>query len=219
MLELNYIYQMDCLKGIDEIEYCDLLITDVPYNISQKPHSKGYRELDYGDWDKQDNEEIYKRIYKAAEKTRNACYIFCADQQFSTIYNYFKSKKDWVARTLVSLKTNPTVINCDKLYAPSQDLIVFAKRRGGLYKPKYKKSYFTYSVPTGKNRYHPSQKPLGLIKEFIEDTSNIGDIICDIFAGSGTTLVAAKELQRQYIGFEIMENYTNIINERLNNLK
>jgi site-specific DNA-methyltransferase (adenine-specific) len=124
-----------------------------------------------------------------------------------------------VARTLVSLKTNPTVINCDKLYAPSQDLIVFAKRRGGLYKPKYKKSYFTYSVPTGKNRYHPSQKPLGLIKEFIEDTSNIGDIICDIFAGSGTTLVAAKELQRQYIGFEIMENYTNIINERLNNLK
>jgi DNA modification methylase len=216
MLEINKIYNMDCLDGIEQMEYCDVLITDIPYNISQPVHTDTIkRKLDYGDWDKQDNEEIYLRLFNAVNKTKNACYIFCADQQFSTIYNWFKNKKDWVSRTLVSLKSNPTVINCDKLYAPSQDLIVYAKRRGGLYKPKYKKSYFTYPVPSGKKRLHPSQKPLGLIKEFIEDSSNDGDVICDIFSGSGTILIGAIELNRQYIGFEKEVKYYEIIQNRI----
>ena len=45
--------------------------------------------------------------------------------------------------------------------------------------------------------------------------SNPGDVVLDPFAGSGTTLRAAKDLNRHFIGIEINENYIHIINQRL----
>lgn len=54
---------------------------------------------------------------------------------------------------------------------------------------------------------HPTQKPLSLMKALIELTTQENQTILDPFAGSGTTLVAAKELNRHYIGFEINEEY------------
>lgn len=63
---------------------------------------------------------------------------------------------------------------------------------------------------------HPTIKPLDIIKNFIINSSNDGDIVLDPFMGSGTTCVAAKELGRKYIGFEINEKYFNIAKDRLN---
>ena len=62
---------------------------------------------------------------------------------------------------------------------------------------------------------HPSQKPIKLMQQLIEDFSEPGDIILDPFAGSGTTLEAAKKLNRHYIGIEINPDYVKIANERL----
>lgn len=65
---------------------------------------------------------------------------------------------------------------------------------------------------------HPTQKPLALMKALIELTTQENQVVLDPFAGSGTTLVAAKELNRNYIGFEIDKTYyTNALN-RLNTL-
>ena len=65
---------------------------------------------------------------------------------------------------------------------------------------------------------HPTQKPLALMKALIELTTQENQIVLDPFAGSGTTLVAAKELNRQYLGFEINEDYDNNSLNRLNTL-
>lgn len=65
---------------------------------------------------------------------------------------------------------------------------------------------------------HPTQKPLALMKALIELTTQENQIVLDPFAGSGTTLVAAKELNRQYLGFEINEDYYNNSLNRLNTL-
>ena len=62
---------------------------------------------------------------------------------------------------------------------------------------------------------HPTQKPLKLIKHFLEIHSNKDDLILDPFFGSGTTAVACKLLDRNFIGFEINENYYNLAKERL----
>jgi len=62
---------------------------------------------------------------------------------------------------------------------------------------------------------HPSQKPIKLIKELIEKYSKEGDLILDPFIGSGTTAVAAKQLNRNYIGIEISEKYCEIARQRL----
>lgn len=67
------------------------------------------------------------------------------------------------------------------------------------------------SLQTG----YPTEKNLDMIKRIIEASSNIGDLIMDCFAGSGTTLVAANELNRQWIGVDIGEVSIQTIKERL----
>ena len=62
---------------------------------------------------------------------------------------------------------------------------------------------------------HPSQKPIKLICELIEEYSKSNDIILDPFFGSGTTAVAAKQLGRKFIGIEINYSYCQIAAERL----
>jgi len=71
------------------------------------------------------------------------------------------------------------------------------------------------NLPKIERTDHPSQKPLALCKYIIKALSNPGDVVLDPFAGSGSILIAAKELERQYIGFEIDEAYFNEARNRL----
>ncbi|MBD3351774.1 MAG: site-specific DNA-methyltransferase [Candidatus Lokiarchaeota archaeon] len=67
-------------------------------------------------------------------------------------------------------------------------------------------------------KYHPTQKPLKLLRRLIKTSSNKGDIILDPFMGSGATAIASKSLGRQFIGFEISEEYCDIANKRLDSM-
>lgn len=62
---------------------------------------------------------------------------------------------------------------------------------------------------------HPTAKPIELINFFIEMFSNPGDTVLDPFAGSGTTLLAARTLGRKAVGFELSEKYCELIAGRL----
>lgn len=61
---------------------------------------------------------------------------------------------------------------------------------------------------------HPAPFPEGLARDHIASWSNHGDIVLDPFAGSGTTLKAAKELNRRYVGIEVNPEYVKICEER-----
>lgn len=62
---------------------------------------------------------------------------------------------------------------------------------------------------------HPTQKPVKLFEYLVETYSQLGDTVLDPFAGSGTTLVAASNLGRKVIGFEMEESYCEVIAQRL----
>ena len=64
---------------------------------------------------------------------------------------------------------------------------------------------------------HPTLKPVSLMRLLIGDNSNEGEIVCDPFLGSGTSLIACKELNRCGIGIEISEKYCQIAKRRLLN--
>lgn len=66
---------------------------------------------------------------------------------------------------------------------------------------------------------HPAPFPLELAKRVISLYSYVGDAVLDPFAGSGTTLVAAKEMGRAYVGYEIEPKYCEIAKERLENIQ
>ena len=75
---------------------------------------------------------------------------------------------------------------------------------------KYKKDY---------DGYHPTQKPVALLEDLIKTFSNEGDTVVDLTMGSGSTGVACKNTKRNFIGFELDENYFNIANERIEQIK
>jgi len=62
---------------------------------------------------------------------------------------------------------------------------------------------------------HPTEKPIGLIRNLVQQFSNPGDLILDPFAGSGTTLRAAKDCGRRAIGIELDEAYCELAASRL----
>ena len=87
---------------------------------------------------------------------------------------------------------------------------VFNLWEGNKYKSnilKYKKDY---------DGHHPTQKPVLLLEDLIKTFSNEGDLVCDLTMGSGSTGVAAKNLNRSFIGIEQDPNYFKIAEERIN---
>ena len=72
---------------------------------------------------------------------------------------------------------------------------------------KYKKDY---------NGCHPTQKPVLLLEDLIKTFSNENDLVVDLTIGSGSTGVACKNTNRDFIGIEMSENYFNIASKRIN---
>lgn len=67
----------------------------------------------------------------------------------------------------------------------------------------------------GEGGYHVTQKPVGLLRALVELTTLPGQIVLDPFCGSGSTLVAAKSVGRQYLGFDIDPASVKVAKERL----
>ena len=66
-----------------------------------------------------------------------------------------------------------------------------------------------------KEKFHPTQKPLEMFEYFINTYTNKGDLILDNTCGSGTTLLASRNLKRKCIGIELEEKYCEIAKNRL----
>ena len=129
--------------------------------------------------------------------------------------NYFK---DYNMELLTWHKTNP-VPTCNNKYLSDTEYILFFRENGvkiyGTYETK-RKYYITTTNKEDKKKYnHPTIKPLNIIENFIINSSQENDIVLDCFMGSGTTGVACKNLNRNFIGIEINEEYYNIAKDRI----
>ena len=79
---------------------------------------------------------------------------------------------------------------------------------------KYKDNVFEYK--RDRDNYHPTQKPVLLLEDLIKTFSNEGNLVVDLTMGSGSTGVACKNTNRNFVGIEKDEGYFKIANERLN---
>ena len=86
-----------------------------------------------------------------------------------------------------------------------------------VYDTKQPESILFYNTRAEKKGLHPTQKPLGLIKYLIKTYSNENDMVLDNTMGSGTTCLAAKELNRKFIGIEKEPEYFEIAINRVYN--
>ncbi len=215
-LPINQVIHGDCLEVIKQWpDKCiDLVLTDIPYNISKK-HG-GLREIDYGEWDKYITPEIVSKwVQEMVRLCKGTIYIFCADQQFSDIFRQLEVN-GMIVRKYEWLKTNPNVMNGQHFWLSSGELCVCAKWPNTYFNGNCEKGYRILGSP--QDRVHPTQKPLQIMEEFITRSSNENDIILDPFGGSCTTAIAAENLNRKWICIEKEEKYVNICRERIDSL-
>ena len=109
-----------------------------------------------------------------------------------------------------------------KIPKSSKTTSIFAENyKNGVYKHKNRDTKFRYpycilKFNTDKNRLHPTQKPVELMEYLVKTYTNENDIVLDPFMGSGTTGVACKNLNRNFIGIELDKTYFEIAKERIN---
>lgn len=96
-----------------------------------------------------------------------------------------------------------------------QTKAVHVKNEDGL---RYPRSVLYFRTAESEGKYHPTQKPIELMEYLIKTYSNEGDVILDPCMGSGTTGVACKNLNRNFIGIELVEQYFNTAKTRINEI-
>ena len=225
---LNNITLGDSYKLIKQIpdKSIDLIYTDIPYlfadgGFSTSPLSqriKKLKEKDLKEITKGIDYSILDDFIRIMKKIN--CFIWCSKEQILDIMNYF-ARKGSNYEILVWCKTNPTPMT-NNVFLPDVEYCLYFREKGVMLNDGYelKSKHFTSPInKTDKEKYkHPTIKPLELVKRHIAHTTQKGDIVLDCFSGSGTTCVAAKELNRQYIGIEIDPEYHKISIDRLNGI-
>lgn len=206
----------------------DLVIIDPPYHfvgggtMTGLFKDRGVRYFDAientGLADNYDYKTMLDELVRVMKKVN--IYIWCNKEQLRQ-YLYYFDDENILFEMLIWNKTNPIPL-INNNYLPDKEYCLFFRERGvklnGSYQTKSTVWRQEANVADKKLYDHPTIKPLHMIKTLIENSSQEGDVVLDTFLGSGTTAVAAKELNRNFIGFEINEDYYNIAVDRVNGI-
>ena len=225
MLQL---YKGDCLELMRGVgtESIDLIVTDPPYKVAtggvpnetnnvilNKNRPKGilteHSQLikiipKFSDW----IPECYRVL-----KNGTHAYFMINSSNLIELANGIE-KAGFKIHNILTWKKN----NCtpSQFYMKNCEFVIFC-RKG---KAKYinnigdSKTVHEFNNISGK-KVHPTEKPIELMKFYIENSSEENDTVLDPFMGSGSTGVACVNTFRNFIGFEIDENYFNIASKRI----
>ena len=237
MLDLNKIYCMDCLEGMKEIpdNTIDLILTDLPYGMTQnKWDCELNLELLWCSYKRiiKDNgvialTSIQPFSSKLVMSNLNMFkYSWVWDKKIST--NFLNSKKQPLRKheDILIFYTKQCCYNPQMSKGlPYDKGVSFDKSPNyGKQRPiralnisgdRYPTSILEISNANRRIKSHPTEKPIQLFEYLIKTYTNEGDLVLDSCLGSGTTAVACKQLGRDFIGFELSQEYVDIANKRL----
>ncbi len=218
-----------------------LLIADIPYNIGSKDaygsNPQIWKDKKVGgEYSEKYNKAFFKtdtnfniaeffhfatKMLKAEPKGVNEApvmIIFCAYQQLATVAEYGKKNGFKKSYPLYFIKRNsPQVlkVNVKILGAVETGLLLYRDKL-----PKFRNegrmvlNWFEFSL-NEKPRIHPTQKPVSMLKKLIRLFTDEGDTVIDPVAGSGSTLRACMELNRNCYGFEVDKKYCREAREKM----
>ena len=219
-MELNRIYNEDCLEGMKRIpdKSIDLIVTDPPYLVNYKT---GHRKDKTHRFNKvilnDDNEQLIidyiNECYRIL-KNNSAMYMFCSSDKVDFFKQQLENKFK-IKNMIIWIKNNHTAGDLKGAFGRKYEIIFLVVKGVNHFNGKRLTDVWEFDRVSGKKQLHQNQKPLDLIKQCIEKHSDDGDLVFDGFVGSGTTAIACKELNRNYIGFELDKGYYDIAIERI----
>ena len=145
----------------------------------------------------------------------NACYIFNSDLMFPALRQGMKETGFHYSQMIIWFK-NQVVMN-RKDYLMMFELIAYGWFGRHKMERSKAKSVIVHPKPSA-SRLHPTQKPVGLLRKLIPNSTKIHEYVYDPFLGSGSTAVACEHLGRRCIGIDIDPEYVAIALARLEKL-
>ena len=226
MIDLNKIYNQDCIEVLRTIpdKSIDLILTDPPYIISRKSGfnrmSEGVdpillgkfknQSIDFGDWDKEDlNLDVLFTEFYRILKTNASIIWFYDIWKIGEVKDVAEKLGFKQPRVCQWIKNNPVPINSKINYLSNatEYFVTFVKKEKPIFNSQYDNGIYNFPIYHSKDRFHPTQKPIELMKVLIQKHTTENMIILDPFSGSATTAVAAIETNRKWIMIEKNHDY------------
>lgn len=237
-MDSKYIlYNENCMDAMNEIEddSIDLVLTDPPYNLGlfmkkRETNLKAMRNNFFGaaGWDNvafdewiEDMDNLFDELSRIVKESGSVI-MFMSIIKVESIIKIAEKHGFYYKTTGIWHKKNPMPRNMNLHFINSTEAWIYFtyKKHTGTFNNDGKAihDFFETAVtPSGERRFgkHPTQKPVGLLENFVELLSNEGDVVFDPFSGSGSSGVAALQNNRKFIGAEINYKYYKISEERL----
>jgi len=227
------LYNDDCFKVLSSLSKVDLIVADPPYSFNAKKIKvgNGGRVNDVMKFDvslAQLNEknlinsyDIIKfgKLVFTLQQDVNV-YFWCNKNQIPEYLNFYVTQNKCKFDIICWHKHNALPTYSNKYLTDTEYLLYFHNGKGKCFPQNYEdaKTYYIASInyKDKKKWNHPTIKPLDLTMKIIRNSSKENDVVLDPFMGSGTTGVACKKLNRNFIGIELAEDYFKMAQERIN---
>ena len=213
----NCIEEMSKMQG----ESIDLILTDPPFGIdlgkSQKfSDQKTYEDDRYTVFDMLD--KAIQQCYRVLKQDRHML-IFFAEEFYSDVKSLLEKHGFWVhPLPLIWEKGSGSYPSQSTTFVHSYESF-FHVMKGKRKLNGFPRDVFPYKRVPPDKKIHPTEKPTDMLRDLINLTTLAGEIVLDPFAGSGATIIAARETNRQGIGIELDPVYHEKIVKRLEETK
>jgi DNA modification methylase len=189
----------------------DLILTDPPYGVAYVSSKMGVTDGVSNPKEILNDHEQSDAEYRAFTKDwllavrphlakKNAAYIFNSDKMVFALREGMLEAGFKFAQLLIWVKDHAVLGRMD--YLPQHELIAYGWYGTHAFQRSKAKSVLAFPKP-GKSPHHPTQKPIGLLRELILNSSKPNDAVFDGFLGGGSTLLACEQTRRRCYGVEI----------------
>lgn len=242
-MNVDIIYNENCLDGMKRLpdESIDLIATDPPYPTTSRGSAGNSGGMLQKDINKKGQVFIHNNIdcteyapeFYRILKDGSHCYVMTNHVNLIHMLNTFtdlrtedekyKGIKPYGFHFIKSLVWDKGNKIMGQYYMSQFEYILFFRKGKGV-RINHCGTSDILSVPNKKikgedgNNLHDTEKPVELMKILIENSSKENGIVLDPFVGIGATMIAAKETNRRFIGYEIDENYFDIAYNRLDKI-
>ena len=210
--------QTDTFAKLFENQLADLVVTDPPYNVAYEGKTKDALTIQN---DSMSDDSFYQFLYDfytalgSYTKAGGAWYVWHADSEGANFRSAMKNSGIMVKQCLIWVKNSMVMGRQD--YQWRHEPCLYGWKEGaahGWYSDRKQTTILEFDRPN-RNAEHPTMKPIGLIAYQIGNSSKQGDIVADGFGGSGTTMVAAHQLNRKGYLVEFDPKYCQVIVDRM----
>jgi site-specific DNA-methyltransferase (adenine-specific) len=218
-LEIDRIYCGDCLDLMREMpdKSVDTIITDPPFFLPAEHYQS---RKDWGGRRFSDTSVLrvfWETVITEAVRVLNPnghLFVFCNCDSYPVFYvpmydRFHKTK---------SLVWDKTRVGLGHIFRHQHELIIWGRHAHSVYLDDHKlrSDVLKFPATLSQERDHPVEKPEALLMELIAPTTPLDGVVFDPFAGSGTTLSAAKKLGRHYIGAELDPAWHGVADRKVN---